>query len=429
MPACFDPDACVDGINEEARNMPPIIDAIPAPSSPPSPEARFLTAAANRWHVGFKKAGRMIRIAKTFKGDAHRFKKQATCDTEECEAKEAKASGCVADVVKLWRRAELYHDTNAMYQLGVMYAKGSGVSKDLSQSAHYFARAAQRGHVKSQHELAVIFRVGRGVPKDSAAAVRLWEQAALQGHVGAQNNLAYMYKVGKGVHKDARMALKWFTTAASQGSIDAMYRIGEMYICSDQSLAEKWLEKAARLGHVQARLKLAAAHTRRRGRRAAVFQPPSSSNQQIKEHIASAFKGDADAQFNIGVLYAFGVDEDHRECDDALAIQWFSTAAKSGHANAQCCLAFMYEHGRGVPQNNQIAIEWYVRAAAQGQMLAKENLEDLLETQQASNKWAVIKKDNQDRIPTKPRSLASRRHSDPKPHPGRRIRRLSEPAM
>jgi TPR repeat protein len=41
-------------------------------------------------------------------------------------------------------------------------------------------------------------------------------------------------------------------------------------------------------------------------------------------------------------------------------------SAKHGNAKAQTLLGFMYENGRGVPQNYVLAAEWYGRAAAQG---------------------------------------------------------------
>ena len=169
--------------NKEGKELP----VISKDASTPGPRSR--SAAADRWHVGFHKAGRMLKLTKTLKEAEHVYaarspptrEKVATCDTGGCtEGNETKEEAgdtvnphrsqsrvSVADVVKLWRRAELWNDTEAMYHLGMMYAKGRGVAQDFRQSAAYFTRAAQRGHVKSQHELAVIFRLGRGVPKDS----------------------------------------------------------------------------------------------------------------------------------------------------------------------------------------------------------------------------------------------------------------------
>jgi uncharacterized protein len=52
----------------------------------------------------------------------------------------------------------------------------------------------------------------------------------------------------------------------------------------------------------------------------------------------------------------------------------FSTAARRliplaerGNAEAQALLGFMYQYGRGVPQNAVVAVHWYLCAAEQGQ--------------------------------------------------------------
>ncbi len=43
------------------------------------------------------------------------------------------------------------------------------------------------------------------------------------------------------------------------------------------------------------------------------------------------------------------------------------TRAERGDAAAQARLGFLYETGRGVPQNYYLAAKWYYRAAMQGQ--------------------------------------------------------------
>jgi len=42
-------------------------------------------------------------------------------------------------------------------------------------------------------------------------------------------------------------------------------------------------------------------------------------------------------------------------------------SAERGNARAQAVLGFMYEFGRGIPQDYVLAARWYLRAAAQGE--------------------------------------------------------------
>ena len=62
-----------------------------------------------------------------------------------------------------------------------------------------------------------------------------------------------------------------------------------------------------------------------------------------------AEQGDADAQFNLGVMYdeGDGVPQDYKE-----AFKWYRLAAEQGDAFAQFELGVMYDERLGVPQVN-----------------------------------------------------------------------------
>jgi TPR repeat protein len=49
-------------------------------------------------------------------------------------------------------------------------------------------------------------------------------------------------------------------------------------------------------------------------------------------------------------------------------------AAERGNARAQAHLGFLYQYGRGVPQNHAIAAYWYRRSAEQGNAIAQQLL-------------------------------------------------------
>ena len=53
---------------------------------------------------------------------------------------------------------------------------------------------------------------------------------------------------------------------------------------------------------------------------------------------------DAQAQFNLGVMYHKGEDvaQDYEQ-----TVQWFSKAAENGYAQAQTALGAMYAEGKG----------------------------------------------------------------------------------
>ena len=89
--------------------------------------------------------------------------------------------------------------------------------------------------------------------------------------------------------------------------------------------------------------------------------PPKTNTQadEVAELRARAEQGDADAQYDIGVMYSDGKNVPQ---DEAQTIVWFRKAAEQGHVDAQFCLGVMYEHGLGVPPDNAQAVVWYCRA-------------------------------------------------------------------
>ena len=91
----------------------------------------------------------------------------------------------------------------------------------------------------------------------------------------------------------------------------------------------------------------------------------------VKEFRSAADKGDANSQFNIGLMYeqGIGVGKDERE-----AVAWYRKAAEQGNSNAQYNLAVLYENGRGTKVDFAQARQWYRKAAAQGDELAVGNL-------------------------------------------------------
>ena len=85
------------------------------------------------------------------------------------------------------------------------------------------------------------------------------------------------------------------------------------------------------------------------------------TSKTIFEDLAS--KGDATAQYNLGVMYDFGkgVKQDYFK-----AKEWYEKAANQGHASAQYNLGNMYSNGNGVKQDKRVAKQWFGKACDGG---------------------------------------------------------------
>lgn len=85
-----------------------------------------------------------------------------------------------------------------------------------------------------------------------------------------------------------------------------------------------------------------------------------------------AERGDADAQFRLGTLYEHGqgVKEDNQA-----ALDWLHRAAEQGHVAAQSSLGALYSFDlEDLPANYTLARTWLLRAAEQGNARAQYNL-------------------------------------------------------
>ena len=108
-----------------------------------------------------------------------------------------------------------------------------------------------------------------------------------------------------------------------------------------------------------------------------ILVPGLSDGASVPQDAAE--QGDADAQYNLGMLYDDGVNVPQ---DAAKAAKWFRRAAEQGHVAAQSKLGVMYEKGRngvpqdssGVPQDSTESARWFRRAAEQGHVAAQSRL-------------------------------------------------------
>lgn len=124
----------------------------------------------------------------------------------------AKGDG-VADLIA---KAE-QGDAAAQMELGGIYSKGEGVTKDPTAAVKWLTKAAEQGNAEAQLKLGVIYVGGRGVLKNSTEAAKWITLSASQGNAAAQCQLGRMHLTGAGVPKDDVEAYKWANLAAAQG--------------------------------------------------------------------------------------------------------------------------------------------------------------------------------------------------------------------
>jgi len=182
-----------------------------------------------------------------------------------------------------WKASAEAGQAEAQFDLGVLYAQGRGVQRDLTEAAGWYRKAAEQGNAEAEFALGQMYSRGWGVPRDEVDAMRwfqmandpdsdgpptdwaliegygmeqdqkqaaYWYQlAADKGHAEAQFNLGRLYATGEGVPHDEEQALRWVRASASQGFAPAQARFGMRYasgngIGQDDRLAYFWLTLA-----------------------------------------------------------------------------------------------------------------------------------------------------------------------------------------
>ena len=89
----------------------------------------------------------------------------------------------------------------------------------------------------------------------------------------------------------------------------------------------------------------------------------NNNTQSFEDIRKAAENGDAEAQYNLGLMYnnGDGVQQDYAE-----ALKWYHKAAEQGNADAQYNIGDMYHDGEGVSRDYAEAAKWYHKAAKQG---------------------------------------------------------------
>jgi TPR repeat protein len=158
--------------------------------------------------------------------------------------------------LKEWQPIAERGDANAQYNLGLLYARGQGVSQDYAKAVDWYRKAAESGVPAAQYNLGVMYANGQGVPANAAEARKWFLAAAEQGVGDAATGLGSMYRE-EGQFKNYAEAERWYRKAAEQGVASAAFQLGVMYdvgqgVEKNYEQALKWYRQAADAGYAGA---------------------------------------------------------------------------------------------------------------------------------------------------------------------------------
>jgi TPR repeat protein len=232
----------------------------------------------------------------------------ARADLAEIEA--ALRQGKGAELLPELRRLGDAGDAQAAFDLGLVYDLGRVVPENFPVAMVWYKRAAELGNATAAFNVGVMYDAGRGVAQDRAQAAIWYRRAADEGFGRADYDLGLMYLHGDGVRRDTAKA-KFYFQAAEQHGVDAARE--------QLALLAKAEDATGEAAFAQAQAKILAVGL------------PSLDRDAVAELQAAAKKGNALAQYDLGLCFEQGIG---LPADLVAAFVWYSRSASASPAGA-----------------------------------------------------------------------------------------------
>lgn len=288
------------------------------------------------------------------------------------------------DEIDWYRKAAAEGNSDRQLILACMIDNGKCVSCDLREAVEWYRKAANRGNSAAKYYLGVMFEQGRGVSKDERQAVKWYRDSAQWGFGPAQFNLARMLEQGRGGLRDAVQAIEWYRKADKDGrpgAREALERLQSSLPADPSSSSVPDPSPLAKVPSSAAFSSTTSAEAEREMARKLKEQEALLIRQREEFEARKKAQGALlkEQAAEIARKQAQLLEEERKKQQEMSAeVQELLRKAKAGEAWAQYNLGVMYENGRGVAKDERQAMEWYHKAAEQGNAKAKSAFEDML---------------------------------------------------
>jgi len=199
-------------------------------------------------------------------------------------------------------------------------------------------------------------------PSDVSTAIKFCK-------IASPSSRRALFQLGRAYAANGQLAeaIAAYRKAIDKGSSAAMVELGILYasgsgVAKDEAQARQLFERAAAAGNPRGVTRLTALAG------GGTAGPPEDPAQARAMLMRAADANSAEAQFQLGVMYAEGTGGPK---DDVAARAMFEKAAAQNHAEALDWLGSFVLSGRGGPQDTKAAKDYYERAAALGNEDAK----------------------------------------------------------
>ena len=287
--------------------------------------------------------------------------------------------------------AALRGDAEAQLCLGSIYAKdpgygakGTGISKNLVEAAHWYRKSAEQGNVRAQMKLAATNAESCVRTRARPSTRRCSSGEVVSRSCRARRRPLTAQSLGQLRCTFAGPAQRTCRITTGERFNQLLQRRAQVRVQFAQPLAapacsalpsrrRRW--RTLRLRSAQFLQACAHRAARDAGRLEQPFDPATTDGTSFGRRPSTP----ASFVHKLGCMYAEGKGVLTNEVE---AMKWYRIAAGQDDAWAQRALGHAYEYGLGVPQDLAQAVEWYQKAAEErigrpGGGLGKDDLERL----------------------------------------------------
>jgi hypothetical protein len=146
----------------------------------------------------------------------------------------------------------------SQFDLGEIFRR-STVRRDERRAIRLYTLAANAGHGEAAYQLGRMYEKGQGTSKNEREALNWFTKGAELGFPAAMAGAGVYHLKGTGTSRNDAKAREWLEKGAAAGSAAAMYNLGTMYedgragLPKSRATAREWYERAAKLGDLEAR--------------------------------------------------------------------------------------------------------------------------------------------------------------------------------
>lgn len=262
----------------------------------------------------------------------------------------------------------------SQFVIGICYATGNLVTKDLNQGNRYLQLSAQQGYAPAEYYLGLHYVNGIGFDKNFSQAALFFERAAKQDHVQALFRICLFYEMGIGVDRNPQQAAHYFQrlkdSQADHTEGNPLGCIGFCYLKGigapqDAHLALHYFKLARNLGDIRSQNALGYFHE-------VILNDPHMATAYYKE---AADNCHARAQFKMCLYYENGIGVDR---DPQQAAHYFHLLRNPSHPEGKYCIgerhaniSYCYANGIGVERNEEKSRNYFLIAADLGRAEAQ----------------------------------------------------------